>query len=192
MNSKNKSISESSGYSLKGSFTRDLTTSKVWLLMELARIRPRVGTVYNLGSWYGNLAMYFNLLPLVRARKIINVEQQSQWLRQGARMLRLMGAQNVINMHQDANDLDYPQLDGNGVVINTSVNDMPGRDWYDHVPNNTLMIMQTRDHNPNRSDYENNDEILQAFPLRRVLYRGRLDLTDPETEYTRYMVIGIK
>ena len=32
-------LDESSGYSLEGSFTRDLTTSKVWLLDELAKIK---------------------------------------------------------------------------------------------------------------------------------------------------------
>ena len=59
-----QSITESSGYSLAGSFTRDLVASKVWLLDELARIAPQVGTIYVLGSWYGNLGVLLALTLL--------------------------------------------------------------------------------------------------------------------------------
>ena len=51
-------LDESSGYSLAGSFTRDLTASKVWLLRELERIQQDFSAVYILGSLYGNLAVY--------------------------------------------------------------------------------------------------------------------------------------
>jgi len=44
-------LKESSGYSLAGSFTSDLTASKVWLLTELAQIAPQLSTMYVLGSW---------------------------------------------------------------------------------------------------------------------------------------------
>jgi hypothetical protein len=35
-------------------------------------------------------------------------------------------------------------------------------------------------------------DIEQKFPLGQVLYSGSLDLEDPETAYTRFMIIGIK
>ena len=50
-------ITESSGYSLKGSFTLDLIASKVWLLQELEKIQRNFTSVYILGSWYGNLSI---------------------------------------------------------------------------------------------------------------------------------------
>ena len=51
-------LDESSGYSLEGSFTRDLVFSKYWLMRELAKIQRRASTMYILGSWYGNLALF--------------------------------------------------------------------------------------------------------------------------------------
>ena len=88
-------LDESSGYSLEGSFTRDLTTSKVWLLDELAKIKPSITTVYILGSWYGNLALYMHLTDIVNVKKIINVETDQSMLDQSERMLDRVGANNV-------------------------------------------------------------------------------------------------
>jgi precorrin-6B methylase 2 len=184
-------LEESSGYSLAGSFTHDLTTSKVWLMQELARISPRVGTVYVLGSWFGNLSLYMALMPMFKHGLVINVETDSKMLKQSARMLDRLGADDVEHMLKDANDLDYRQLGQDGVVINTSLTDMPGRDWFRNIPKNTLVVMQARDHDPGRQ-FSSTQDILDRFPLSTVLYEGELDLEDPETEYTRFMVIGRK
>jgi len=176
---------------LQGSFTHDLTTSKVWLITELSKISPAVGTVYILGSWYGNLSLYMNLLPVIDYEKIINVETNRSMLDQSERMLKHVGAKNVEFMLQDANDLDYRQLDDNGVVINTSLTDMSGRDWFDNIPSGTLIAMQARDHDPGYK-FDSTDDILAKFPLEQVLYQGIKTLEDPETSYHRFMVIGRK
>ena len=186
-----RDLTESSGYSLQGSFTRDLTTSKVWLMQELARISPKVGTVYVLGSWYGNLSLYLHLLPLLQHGKIINVEKDPGMIRQSRRMLDRIGADDVQHMLTDANDLDYRQLGRDGAVINTSLTDMPGREWFDRIPSGTTVVMQARDHDPGRQ-FHSTQDILRRFPLTTVEYEGTLDLQDPETEYTRFMVIGTK
>lgn len=184
-------LDESSGYSLEGSFTHDLTTSKVWLLQQLARIRPSITTVYILGSWYGNLALYIHLTDLVPVKKIINVETDQGMLDQSHRMLDHIGAHNVEYMHKDANDLDYRQLGMDGAVINCSLTDMDGEDWFRHIPDGTLVVMQARDHDPGYQ-FHSPDDILEKFPLSQVMYQGQLRLQDPETHYHRFMVIGRK
>lgn len=184
-------LDESSGYSLAGSFTRDLTASKVWLLSELERIQQDFSAIYVLGSWYGNLALYMTLQPGIHADRIINVEKDKNMLDQSRRMLDRVGADNVEYMLKDANKLDYRQLGDNGVVINTSLTDMPGRAWFLNIPDGTLVVMQGRDHDPNQN-FESTQDIVNRFPLSRVLYHGKMQLRDPETEYTRYMVIGRK
>jgi hypothetical protein len=184
-------LKESSGYSLAGSFTHDLTTSKVWLLSELAKISPTTGTVYILGSWYGNLSLYMNLLPLIRYTNIINVEKNKHMLDQSRRMLDHVGVDNVEFMHKDANDLDYRQLGNAGVVINTSLTDMDGSKWFQHIPDGTLIAMQARDRDPG-NQFDSPQDILRKFPLDQVLYTGTKELTDPETRYNRFMVIGRK
>lgn len=184
-------LAESSGYSLAGSFTHDLTTSKVWLLKELARIAPRVGTIYILGSWYGNTSLYMALMPMFQHGRVINVERDRGMLQQSQRMLRHVGDRSTQHMLADANDLDYRQLGSDGVVINTSLTDMLGRAWFDNIPDDTLVAMQARDQDPGHH-FSSTQDILDKFPLSKVEYQGELHLQDPETNYTRFMVIGRK
>ena len=184
-------FNESSGYSLQGSFTRDLTASKVWLMTELARIKPTITTLYILGSWYGNLALYMTLDPVVKVKKFINVETDQNMLNQSQRMMNHIGASNVEYMFKDANDLDYRQLGMDGAVVNTSLTDMDGSKWFRNIPNGTLVAMQARDHDPGYQ-YHSTDDILRKFPLSQVMYQGSLKLQDPETKYRRFMVIGRK
>lgn len=184
-------LDESSGYSLEGSFTHDLTTSKVWLIQELAKIKPSITTLYILGSWFGNLALYMNLVPLVQVKKFINVETDQGMLDQSERMLDRIGADNVEYMYKDANDLDYRQLGMDGAVVNCSLTDMDGEDWFKHIPDGTLVVMQARDHDPGYQ-FHSTDDILKKFPLDQVLYQGSMRLKDPETHYRRFMVIGRK
>ncbi len=184
-------INESSGYSLAGSFTSDLTKSKVWLLTELAKIAPQLSTMYVLGSWYGNLALYNALQPMIGVDRIINVETNADMLTQSQRMLNRVGARNVDYMLKDANELDYRQVGRGGVVVNTSLTDMPGNQWFENIPTGTMVAMQARDQDPGEQ-YNSTQDIIDRFPLSQVLYQGFMKLEDPETPYHRYMVIGIK
>lgn len=184
-------LDESSGYSLAGSFTRDLTASKVWLLSELEKIQREFSTAYILGSWYGNLALYMTLQPRIHTDKIVLVEKNKEFLSGSKRILDHVGADNIEYMLADSNKLDYRQLGDQGVVINTSLTDMPGRSWFLNIPAGTLVVMQGRDQDPGQ-EYHSTQQIVNRFPLREVLYHGRIQLRDPQTEYTRYMVIGRK
>jgi hypothetical protein len=168
-----------------------LIKSKVWLLTELARIAPNVGTVYVLGSWYGNLGVLLALDPVIRYKQLINVETDKKFLQASERIHNHLGMGNTEYMLKDANELDYRQLDRDGVVVNTSLTDMKGTDWFGNIPEGTLVALQARDHDPG-AQFHSPADIEQKFPLSQVLYSGGLALEDPETEYTRFMIIGIK
>jgi hypothetical protein len=185
------SLNESSGSGLDGSFTRDLVFSKLWLMRQLAQIQPHVSTMYVLGSWYGNLALFLNRYPMIQVDHIINVETNPERLDTSERMLTRAGADNVEHMLKDANQLDYRQLDRNSVVVNTSLIDIKGTDWFENIPEGTLVVMQARDQ-VDDEQFAGPADIEQMFPLDQVLYSGSLDLEDPETEYTRFMIIGRK
>ena len=184
-------VNESSGSSLKGSFTHDLITSKVWLLDELARIVPNVGAIYVLGSWYGNLGVLLALDPIIQYKRLINVEKNKKFLQASERIQDCLGMDNTEYMLKDANDLDYRQLGDNGIVINTSLSGMQGQAWFDNIPPGTLVVLQSRDNDPGDAVHSTQD-IVDRFPLSEVIYDGKLKLQDPETAYTRYMVIGVK
>ena len=174
-------LDESSGYSLAGSFTHDLIASKVWLLTELARIAPQVGTVYVLGSWYGNLGVLLALDPVIKYKRLINVETDQKFLQASERIHNHLGMDNTEYMLADANTLDYRQLRSNGVVINTSLTDMPGQAWFNNIPEGTLVVMQSRDHDPGNEAHSTQD-IVDRYPLSEIIYNGKLELQDPETK----------
>ena len=184
-------LDESSGYSLEGSFTPDLVFSKLWLIRELAKVSPNIGTMYVLGSWYGNLAVLLNRYPQVQVDQIINVETDPEFLKGSKHILNQAGVDNVEYMLKDANKLDYRQLGSDGAVVNTSLIDIKGTDWFENIPPGTLVAMQARDQ-VDDEQFKTPEDIEQQFPLSQVLYSGKLDLEDPETDYTRFMVIGIK
>ena len=184
-------LDESSGYSLAGSFTRDLIASKVWLLKELEQIQHHYSTMYVLGSWYGNLAVYMKLQPTIKVDQIINVEIDTEMLDTSQSILDRVGATNVKYMLSDANKLGYRQLGSAGVVVNTSLTEMNQKEWFEHIPTGTLVALQARDQDPG-VQYHTAQDIQRRYPLNRVLYHGSIRLQDPETKYTRYMMIGVK
>jgi hypothetical protein len=54
-----------------------------------------------------------------------------------------------------------------------------------------MVVLQARDQDPGEQ-YHSVQDITERFPMSQVLYQGTLKLEDPETDYQRYMVIGIK
>lgn len=191
-------VKESSGYSLQGSYTNDLVISKIWLAHELEKILKQQGiqsvpVAYMLGSWYGNQSTILRKME-VPIDLIIDVEKNKKWLQTGQQIQKRMGLNGIKSLHADANRIDFDQLQDPGVVINTSLNDMPDHGWFDHIPAGTIVVLQGRDHQPPGSEhvYRSPDEILELYPLEKVLYKGSQQLKDPETEYNRHMAIGIK
>jgi hypothetical protein len=106
-------------------------------------------------------------------------------------MLDHVGADRVDYMLKDANELDYRQLGRRGVVVNTSLTNIAGNQWFENIPAGTLVVLQARDQDPGEQ-YHTTQDIIDRFPLNQIYYTGTLDLQDPETEYQRFMVIGRK
>ena len=188
-------LTESSGYTLAGSYTPDLVFSKLWLTRELERVLNTQGidlvpVAYILGSWYSNLSTILRKsnTPI---QHIVDVERNKQWLKTGQQIQQHMNIDNVEYMAADANNLDYRQLQDPGVVINTGTNDIADLGWFDNIPSGTIVVLQGRDQVKNNG-VASPDELLERFPLETVLYQGTMDLEDPETEYRRSMAIGVK
>jgi hypothetical protein len=173
-------IIESSPLNFKGSCTDDLLLSK----LHLARLLKELGhdqhaKIYNLGSWYGNMAPILahqgiRFKRLVNVDKDPNVESKSVEVADhfdlGHLVKHLVGDVNRLNYK-------YPSL-----VINTSCNDIDGDQWFNRIPKGTLVALQTRD----MPDFK------LIFPLKETLHYGKLKLQDPKVKYIRQTKIGIK
>ena len=147
--------------------------------------------MYVLGSWYGNLAMIQHRFQKPQVQQFLNIETNSEFLATNKKLDHDMDIHNVDYVYADANDLSYDDVDADTVIVNTGLTDMPGRDWFDNIPRGTTVVLQARNADPN-IQYQSTDDIIDRFRLSQVLYTGSMDLQDPETNYTRFMVIGVK
>ena len=168
---------------LAGSFDRGLIFNKLWLIHELATIKDTFSTIYILGSWYGNLSILLARSD-IDYKHIVNVDTDAKRVRQGQAIAKQMHvADRIEPMVADANELDYRQLDSNGLVVNCSIHDMPNSGWFDHIPRGVMVALQSR------TDIDHN---INSYALKTILYDGTKQLADPETEYTSLLRIGIR
>jgi hypothetical protein len=183
----------SSEYNIHGSFTRDLVFSKFWLCEVLSNIKQEFSNIYILGSWYGNFGLIVSTYNPITFEKLINVDINKKLLKPSKMLSKSFNLKNVEYMNKDANDLDYRQLDKNGLVVNLSCNNIENRGWFENIPSGTLVVLQGRNNDPKSlNHFENLTDFINSFPLRKTLFRGKFKLQDPETKYHRYMIIGIK
>jgi len=168
---------------LQGSFESGLILNKLWLIHELKKIKDQFSTIYILGSWYGNMSILLNRSG-IEYDHMVNVDRDPKVVRGSQRIARILDIDDRIeSMIKDANELDYRQLDEDGLVINTSCHDMANRGWFAHIPSGVLVALQSRD---------DVDHDLDQYDLSRILYQGRRSARDPETRYTSVLRIGVK
>ena len=176
-------LREFSPDTVSGSFDRGLIFNKLWLIHELAKIKHTFSTIYILGSWYGNLSILLARSD-IDYKHIVNVDTDAKRVRQGQAIAKQMHvADRIEPMVADANELDYRQLDSNGLVVNCSIHDMPNSGWFDHIPRGVMVALQSR------TDV---DHDINSYALKTILYDGTKQLADPETEYTSLLRIGIR
>ncbi|NDB85800.1 MAG: hypothetical protein EB127_24325 [Alphaproteobacteria bacterium] len=181
---------EASPDTLEGSFTDDLVISKTWLADKLKQgYKDKcVRTIYILGSWYGNLAYFLQKAGLV-FDNIVLIDKDTNVLKKSEKLLRpIFEPGKLIFIDTDAKDVIY---DKPGIVINTSINDMDV-DWYDNVPDGMRVVIQGRDATSGPTRIADMKQFTDMFPMSKTEYLGKKELSDPETEYTRYMKIGKK
>jgi hypothetical protein len=186
-------ITEVNRGDLEGSMGRNLISGKFWAFTELSKFQRRFDTIYMLGSWYGNAGLMLSMDPRFNFDKIINVEQNKSRLKVGHQLAQLQGYDNIESMYKDANLLDYRQLGDDGLVVNFSCNNIPGKDWFDHIPADTMVLLSGRD-NDDQSINQFNDlnSFTSKYKLSKTLFSGQKEFEDPQTKYNLYLVIGIK
>jgi len=182
-------VTEASPNTLEGSFTPDLVESKTWLAEMLAKglKGKNAGTIYVLGSWYGNLGIFLEQAG-VKFDRLILVEPDKQKLLASKKLLGKLDAdKKLLLLNKKAEDVVYKKP---GVVINTSCNET-GPVFLTKLPDNMLCLLQARNNNENSLfPTEAEEDFIDYFPLETVYYTGKKQLEDPEINYVRYMKIG--
>lgn len=175
---------------LDNSWDKDLVKSKEWLADELARIDNKFGNVYVLGSWYGNLSIILFKERDIQFNTLYNVDVERTALEQGQALADELGMANIKSLHRNANYIEYNQP---SLVINTSVNNMENAGWFDNIPQGTLVVLQSRNNDPQALNACNSaQELALQYPLSQVLFQDKIRLTNKLGSYARFMVIGVK
>lgn len=185
-----QTLDEESPNTLRGSFSKDLISSKKWLCKILKQIagNQNLGKIYVLGSWYGNLALFIQKSGLIYDQ-IVLIDLDKNVLNTSEKILnKFFNPKQLDFIHTDASNISYDQP---GIVVNTSSNDMD-TNWYDNVSNGMRVIVQGRNRVNSLTKYVDIKEFSNMFPMNNIEYLGKKDLRDPKTDYTRYMKIGFK
>lgn len=186
-------------YSPYESMTHGLTMSKIWLCEQLEPhikqmdIKPKICI---LGAWT-NILSYMLLVrnaSLYQEIFAYDIDTDAVEIANQICDAWRFEEPHVNNIQMDANDVSYDAQ----VVINCSVEHMSNNQWFDNIPNGTLVCLQssnvTINHepwmivNPNSSL----EEFRNKYPLSDTLYTGTKPIRYNHWGYDRYMIIGIK
>lgn len=185
-------INESSPDTLRGSFSKDLVLSKLWVCKELVNLDlVKFDTIYILGSWYANMSLflvdrYFDF------DHCYNIDWDREKTEQASHILKCMQLSDKIHtVRADANSVKFT---GDRIlVINTSTNDISGRDWLDHIPKGAVVVLQGKNHQEDSNGIDTYDKFIRAYPLTKTEFTGFITLDDVRGDpYQRFMKIGIK
>jgi len=191
-------ITESAPETLEGSFAPSLQLSKLWMCGALKRLMreeniSKFNTVYSLGSWYGNMAL-FMLIKQVPFRLMVDVDLNPKYLATSKKLMpKLYKQGRLISMAADANTIGY-DVPPPSLVINNSTNNMRNAGWLSNIPTGTWVAMQGRSNEPqNRFNTVHSlSEFDSEYPLSETLLLAGIPLSDPDDQYVRWMKIGIK
>lgn len=183
---------ESSPDTPRGSVSHDLNLSKAWLFHHLEELGlDHFDLVYILGSWYGSLGLFL-LDSRIKFDRAINIDIDPAKSETVAHVMKRMKLNDRIHtLTQDCNTTRYQGE--NPLIINTSTNDIEGRNWFNHIPAGSAVVLQGKSNQEFSNGEDTLDRFNQAYPLERTLFIGHLTLDDVQGEpYQRYMKIGRK
>jgi len=175
-------------------------TSKLWLCRKLERqYFGHNPVLWVLGGWYGLLPFLLltrEQMPIEHIRSF-DIDEKAT-----------INANIVSNNYeidswkfraytQDVNTLDYSGEQYSSrmpdAVINTSCEHMTSNDWWNLIPDNTFVALQS-----NNLDHDDAilvhslEEMKEKYPLTKIVFEGEIDFDYPDKSFTRYMIIGIK
>ena len=185
------------------SFYHGLVKSKLWLCEELetAIYKEYINksTLHILGCWY-NLLAFMLLTRMSEFYSVVygyDINPEAIFNANKVCDMWKYESPKVYNYIQDVNNYDY-SLHANGIFINCSIDQMDNNNWYNSVPNDSLVCVQTTNmKDPGfpwfiKQTTNSLDELVDKFKLNNLLYSGVKNIPYATNGYKRYMIIGRK
>lgn len=191
------------------SFSHGQITSKIWLCEELEKYCKLNDNLYILGGWHNVLGFMISVRKPNFFKKIHNIDINSDVIEIADKIcdtwINVLHATNshIINTCADSNAYDLQVNPETDIVINCSVEHFIANDWFNTLPTNTLVCLQSSDMKVKeiidsvetwQQNQPNRDlaTFLNRFPLKEYLYVGTKTFEYPDYGYNRFMMIGRK
>lgn len=181
-------------------FSSGQILSKLWLAESLEKViefnmltQPR--RILCLGGWYGLTNFILRIRDRIKIKtfrsldidpKVENIADQinNSWEWQDWQFKAVTA---------DANSFRYT-ADDFDTVINTSVEHMESRQWFENIPEGSLVALQSNDmpHEDHSGCHGDLYEFVKEFNLSETFFTGEKLFSYPDWSFRRFMIIGIK
>jgi hypothetical protein len=177
----------------KDAFSNGQIDSKLWLCRELEKLKWTSKLTHVYGGWYGILA--FLLLSRDFPVEQIRSFDQDPTCEEVADIINENWVIKEWQFKAITADCNQP-VPGSipDLVINTSTEHFVNMQWFDNILPGTRVVLQGNNlvHDDHFGNAQDLSEFENKFKLKKVVYRGTLDFSYPDWNFTRYMIIGYK
>lgn len=184
-------------------FSSGQISSKLWLCEELeaAVLADRIKhpICWILGGWYGLTSFLLFSRGRCNLRHVRSFDRDPSCLEVADRLNENWVWQNWKFKAFTADCNNLPYTDGAyglspQIVINTSIEHFERREWWERIPQDTLVVLQCCDmiHADHHHTLQNLEQLIESFPLTRTHYFGQRQFKYPSWNFTRFMLIGRK
>lgn len=182
--------------SLNGdAFSSGQIASKLWMCKELEKViggDPKI--IWVLGGWYGLSSLLLlsrEILPIKHIRSF-DIDPSCEPVADALLENWVWQKWKFKSFTADCNILKYDECPN--IVINTSTEHFDSQQWFENIPNNTTIVLQSNNmkHDDHITCFETIDEFVSFYPVNNLLYKGQLDFEYPAWQFSRYMLIGKK
>jgi hypothetical protein len=184
----------------KEAFSSGQVLSKLWMAETLEKVvqthllaQPR--KILCLAGWYGitNFILRTRNQIEIEIFRSIDIDPSVESVADNINKAWEWQNWQFKGITADANDYYYG-LDQFDTVINTSVEHLESRKWFDNIPCGCLVVLQSnnmphQDHNHTHTDL---NKFIEDFVFSKTLFSGEKLFVYPEWQFKRFMIIGIK
>jgi hypothetical protein len=175
-------------------FAHGLIQSKIWLCDELEKMSliKHFDNIYILGAWTGVMGLMIHIRQKITFAKMILVDLNQHHIDHSLAICNSIACEGKLQVQcQDCNLIEY--TDGQNLIINTSIDNIVRDDWFNKIPDGSMMALQTRTggHHDCVNENTNIIEFDEQYPM-NTLYLDSKYFPYSDISYTRYMKIGIK
>ena len=177
-------------------FSSGQVISKVWLAQELepiARIYADPARLAIVGGWYGILHFILkvrNNMSIEYARSI-DIDEHACSLADKINDTWVWQNWKFKSINSDANEFDYSNFN---IIINTSVEHIDTKEWFDKIHDGCLVALQSNDmdHDDHCHNHKSLNHFIDDYKLSEIFYSGIKHFEYPDWGFNRFMIIGKK